>query len=72
MKNCKFGFFFQERLNAQLKRSEDEYRSKLLGLKAKMEARDEQIEAELREMASDFKHELARALRLASNSGNMY
>jgi len=58
----------QERLNAQLKRSEDEYRSKLLGLKAKMEARDEQIEAELREMASDFKHELARALRLASNS----
>ena len=37
-----------------------------------MEARDEQIETELREMASDFKHELARALRLASNSGNIH
>ena len=55
-----------------MKRSEDEYRSKLLGLKAKMEARDGQIETDLREMASDFKHELARALRLASNSGNIH
>ena len=55
----------QDRLNAQLKGNEDDYREKLLGLKAKMEARDVQIEAELQEMASDFKQELAKALRLA-------
>lgn len=56
----------QERMSAQLKANEDEYRQRLLGLKAKMDARDEQIEAELKEMASDFKLELAKAMRLAS------
>ena len=52
-------------MTAQLKANEDEYRQRLLALKAKMDARDEQIEAELKEMASDFKEELAKAMRLA-------
>jgi len=55
----------QDRMTAQLKANEDEYRQRLLALKAKMDARDEQIEAELKEMASDFKEELAKAMRLA-------